>query len=182
MKKENKLTLLTAPKCISYLYLSVVGQVELEKETFVDLYTEALKSYKEYVFNDIELIEGKKVNLCELCDEMYDRCHPDKVIRKGKVAVVISTFGTGWYSSNGHIKMLFDPKIVSIVERGETAKINKEWLKDQLGLTDVYCSNVESLELVWVDVDTNFDVLEYHIEGRGLIEYVVTEEDLKLKA
>ena len=44
----------------------------------------------------------------------------DKVVRDGKVAVLISQgFGAGWYSWNSNEQLLFSPKIVEMVEQGK---------------------------------------------------------------
>jgi len=60
----------------------------------------------------------------------------EKVIRDGKVAVLISDgFGAGWYSwSSNNEALLFHPKLVEMVEQGKAAKIDEDWVKENLGI------------------------------------------------
>ncbi len=103
----------------------------------------------------------------------------EKVIRNGKVAVLISPgFGAGWYTWNSsHKELLFHPKIVEMVESGKQKEIDKDWLKDELGIEDIYTGGVIDLVIEWLPEGTCFTVLEY--EGSESIE---TMDDLALIA
>jgi len=88
----------------------------------------------------------------------------EKVIRDGKVAVLISPgFGAGWSTWNrGHNDiLLFHPKLVEMVEQGKQGQINDEWMKENFNLDDVYCGGAEDLEIVWLDEGSAFTVEEY---------------------
>lgn len=74
----------------------------------------------------------------------------EKVIRGGKVAVLYSPgFGAGWYSWNDteHKELLFHPKLVEMVEENHTHEITEEWVKDNLGIGDVYCGGGDDLRI-----------------------------------
>lgn len=87
----------------------------------------------------------------------------EKVIRDGKVAVLISTgFGTGWYTWNpGYEELLFHPKLVEMVEQGRAHEIDEDWVKEHLGLEEVYCGGAEDLVIRWLPVGTPFDIEKY---------------------
>jgi hypothetical protein len=87
----------------------------------------------------------------------------EKVIRDGKVAVLISHgFGAGWYTwSSEKQELLFNPKLVEMVENGKANEIDEDWLKDNLGLEDVYCGGASDLIIYWLPVGTAFEVYEY---------------------
>lgn len=87
----------------------------------------------------------------------------EKVIRDGKVAVLVSHgFGAGWYSWNlEHQELLFHPKLVEIVEQGKADQIDKYWIKENLGIEDVYCGGTSDLKIHWLPVGTAFQVEEY---------------------
>jgi|SRR5690606_6090322 len=87
----------------------------------------------------------------------------EKVIRDGKVAVLISHgFGAGWYSWNSNQKLLFSPKIVEMVEQNRANEIDEDWVKENLGIEDVYCGGASSLKIHWLPVGTAFEVDEYY--------------------
>lgn len=87
----------------------------------------------------------------------------EKVIRDGMVAVLISHgFGAGWYSWNtDHEQLLFDPKLVEMVESSRSIEIDDEWIEANLGIKDVYCGGAEDLTIHWLPVGTPFQVEEY---------------------
>lgn len=102
----------------------------------------------------------------------------EKVIRDGKVAVLISKgFGAGWYSWNGDEVLLFHPKLVEMVEEGKSSEITQDWVKENLGIEGVYCGGAEDLEIHWVSVGESFRVDEY--DGN---ESLVTSYDLGITA
>jgi hypothetical protein len=110
-----------------------------------------------------------------------------KVIRDGKVAVVITeSFGGGWstsysedlkdllgddYPDDYRNIFLFHPKIVNMVLAGLTHKMDEEWFMDKLGLSLEI--GVPKLEIVWLPLGTKFKVINY--DG---LESIVTENDL----
>jgi hypothetical protein len=91
----------------------------------------------------------------------------EKVIRNGKVAVLISpSFGAGWSTWNtGETAkiMLFHPKIVEMVEQNRRTEITEEWLKDNCGITDDYVCILgsDSLKIEWILEGAAFSVEEY---------------------
>lgn len=87
----------------------------------------------------------------------------EKLIRDGKVAVLISHgFGAGWYSwSSNNEALLFHPKLVEMVEQGKADQIDEDWVKENLGIEDVYCGGASDLQIHWLPVGTAFQVEEY---------------------
>lgn len=87
----------------------------------------------------------------------------EKTIRNGEVAVLISTgYGAGWFSWNtDHKELLYHPKLVEMVEQNRTNEIDEDWVKENLGIEDVYCGGAESLKIVWLPIGTTFQVEEY---------------------
>ena len=103
----------------------------------------------------------------------------EKVIRNGKVAVLVSGgFGAGWYSWNSnHKELLFHPKLVALVEAGKQSEITEEWLEQELDLKDIYCGGARDLDIEWLNEGTAFVVEEY--DGS---ESLRTMDDLTLVA
>lgn len=102
----------------------------------------------------------------------------EKVIRDNKVAVLISHgFGAGWYSWNSNEELLFSPKLVEMVEQNRADEIDEDWVKENLGIENVYCGGASSLKIHWLPVGTAFAVYEY--EGA---ESIRTSADLVLVA
>jgi hypothetical protein len=100
----------------------------------------------------------------------------EKVIRDGKVAVLIScSFGTGWFTWNTEVGevLLFHPTLVRIVEAGYAHTITPEFMKRELGLADVNCHGAKDLGIVWLPVGTPFVIDDY--DGS---EYIVTPKNL----
>lgn len=87
----------------------------------------------------------------------------EKVIRDGKVAVLVSHgFGAGWYSWNAaYQELLFSPKIVEMVEQNRTNEIDEDWVKENLGIEDVYCRGASDLKIHWLSIGTAFKLEEY---------------------
>ena len=88
----------------------------------------------------------------------------EKVIRNNKVAVLISHgFGAGWYSWNTeHQELLYNPKLVEMVEQNRANEIDDGWLKDNLGIKGVYCGGASDLQIHWLPIGTAFEVDEYN--------------------
>jgi hypothetical protein len=87
-----------------------------------------------------------------------------KVVRDGLVAVLYSPgYGAGWSTWNSDDKdiLLFHPKLVEMVEKGEQHNITDKWLEDHLQLTDVYNGGAEDLVIKWIPEGTQFYVKEY---------------------
>ena len=104
----------------------------------------------------------------------------EKVIRDGKVAVVLSAgYGAGWGSWNYgvHEVIMFHPKIVQMVEDEREMDITEEWLEKELGLEGIYAGGREGLYIKWVPEGTKFRLDEY--DGA---ESIVTDEDLDMVA
>ena len=104
----------------------------------------------------------------------------EKVIRDGKVAVVLSAgYGAGWGSWNYgvHEVIMFHPKIVQMVEEGREMELTEEWLEKELGLKDVYTGGREGLYIEWVPEGTKFRIDEY--DGA---ERIITIDDLDMVA
>lgn len=103
----------------------------------------------------------------------------EKVIRNGKVAVLVSPgFGAGWYSWNTkHQELLFNPKLVEIVEQKRTNEIDEDWVKENLGIEHVYCGGANDLEIRWLPIGTAFEIDEY--DGS---ESLRTKDDLIIVA
>ena len=102
-----------------------------------------------------------------------------KVIRNGKVAVLISPdYGAGWYTWNDRKEeLLYSPKVVKMVEEKRLHEIDEDWIKENLGLEDIYLGGVGDLVIRWLPVGTSFKIDEF--DGH---ETLLTLEDLTLKA
>lgn len=90
----------------------------------------------------------------------------EKVIRDGKVAVLISRgYGAGWSTWNSEIpELLFHPSLVAIVEAGNQSEITQELCIELLNLppdTYIYCGGAEDLQVEWVEEGSQFRVDEY---------------------
>jgi len=103
----------------------------------------------------------------------------EKVIRNGEVAVLISQgFGAGWYSWNTEYpELLFNPKLVEMVEQNRQEDIDEDWVKENLGIEDIYCGGACDLVIRWITVGTAFKITEY--DGA---EGIMTMEDFLLIA
>ena len=90
----------------------------------------------------------------------------NKVIRNGKVAVLISPeFGAGWSTwGSEEEKMLYDPVIVKWVEGGKKGPIPLDHYTNQ-----PYAGRADDLKIVWVPKGTWFYVQEY--DGSESIVY-----------
>jgi hypothetical protein len=92
----------------------------------------------------------------------------EKVIKDGKVAVLISTgWGAGWSTWNTESpEMLFDPTLVQMVEDDAdmselVAYAEKQW-------PNAYHGGLDELAVRWIDQGTEFRVTEY--DGAESIE------------
>jgi hypothetical protein len=87
----------------------------------------------------------------------------DKVIRDGKVAVLVSHgYGAGWSTWTDEVETyLFHPKLVQMVEEERHSEITTEWMEQELGLDVSYTGGTDGLEIQWVPVGTKFVIHEY---------------------
>ena len=93
----------------------------------------------------------------------------NKVVRDGKVAVIVSPgYGAGWSSWNSP-EDAFDPKIVAWIEGG---KVGKPLDEDD----DRYFGGLHSAVIEWVPVGTVFYIREY--DGDENIVYYDPEDYL----
>lgn len=110
-----------------------------------------------------------------------------KVIRDGKVAVLYSpNYGAGWSTSNdtGLIDtdaLLFDPEIVSLVEKHKNGEISHSNMCDKImyycdnkyGEDVVYYGGVHDLKIAWIPIGKEFRIMEYDgHESIDIMEYV----------
>jgi hypothetical protein len=106
----------------------------------------------------------------------------EKVIRDGKVAVLISAgWGSGWYTWNGHEEMIFHPKLIELVESNTHDDLNMEAalieiLGEEVGKS-IYLGGVMDLSITWIPEGTKFKIEEY--DGS---EYVIIDKMLNLIA
>ena len=96
----------------------------------------------------------------------------EKVIRDGKVAVLISPdFGGTWgcYSEDNAEALLFDPRVVKLVEERAKGLLTTELFIERVKtVLDAYypdeyiaSSTIRDLEIKWVDEGTRFILQEY---------------------
>jgi hypothetical protein len=106
----------------------------------------------------------------------------NKVIRDGKVAVLVSSgFGAGWstwsYVGEEDYRnfMLFDPTLVTMVERGDSVEEIESYVTAIHPHT--YCGGASDLTIQWLPVGTAFRIHEYDgaesVEIRDDIEWNV---------
>jgi hypothetical protein len=105
----------------------------------------------------------------------------DKVIRDGKIAVLVSpNYGAGWstWVDKKYLDWaLFSPEIVAWVEGGKVGDIDeiiKKCLGEDVGF---YSGGSRDLEIKWLLVGTAFRITEYDgfesIETKDDIEWVI---------
>lgn len=89
----------------------------------------------------------------------------DKVVKDGKVAVLISTgYGAGWSSLNGdYPECLFDPDIVAIMESDADIGLKKAAAKEvaEKKWPNGYWGGVDGLRVEWVEEGTQIRIEEY---------------------
>jgi hypothetical protein len=87
----------------------------------------------------------------------------DKVVRDGKVAVLVSPgYGAGWYSWYGIEEMLFDPKIVAMLENpddDEDVDTIIEYCREKYGESGY--DGASDLTICWVPEGRRFVIDEY---------------------
>jgi len=87
----------------------------------------------------------------------------EKVIRDGKVAVLISYgYGAGWYTWNrDYQQLLFHPKLVEMVEQNRRNEIDDQWVLENLGV-EMYAGGSDGLKIHWLPIGTAFEIEEYN--------------------
>ena len=104
----------------------------------------------------------------------------DKVIRDGKVAVLVSPgFGAGWSTwaycgrEDNRDFMLHDSTLVTMVERGDSVEAIESYVTAKH--PDTYCGGADGLTIEWLPVGTAFRIHEYDgsesVEIRDDIEW-----------
>lgn len=92
-----------------------------------------------------------------------------KLVREGKVAVLVSYgFGAGWYSWHEVKELLFDPRVVEMVENKASYEEIEEYCEQVYGKENYY-GGIEGLHVEWIPIQTMFQIREY--DGAESIEY-----------
>lgn len=89
---------------------------------------------------------------------------PTKVIRDGKVAVLVSRgWGAGWSSWESDqvtaAFLLFDAELVAMAEREASESEVEAWLRER-GI-ESYTGGWEQVQIEWLDEGTHFLIDEY---------------------
>lgn len=101
-----------------------------------------------------------------------------KVVHEDMVAVLYSpNYGTGWYSWHGIPELLFDPKLVEMVEAGATVReqqhyVRRNYQNHKLALGDYVM--MPELLIAWIPSGTRFRIHEY--DGSESV-VILDEED-----
>lgn len=105
--------------------------------------------------------------------KLHTRLKVNKVIRDGKVAVLVSPgFGAGWSTwayrgeEDNRDFMMFDPTLVAMVERGDSIEAIESYVTAIHPHT--YCGGADDLTIFWLPVGTAFRIHEY--DGSESIE------------
>lgn len=98
----------------------------------------------------------------------------DRVIRDGKVAVLVSPgYGAGWSTwadrDDSNI-LLFEPEVVAWVLNGKEGAVPD--LQTKYGWEYFYTGGADDLQVVWIEQGQRFRIHEY--DGS---EHVVLEQD-----
>ena len=101
----------------------------------------------------------------------------NKKIKDEMVAVLVSPrYGAGWYSWHGVEELLYDPKLVDMVEEKASVENILLYCEEVYGENHYY-GGAEELEVVWLSVGTPFRIDEYGgaetIEIRDEINWMV---------
>ena len=85
----------------------------------------------------------------------------DKKIKDGMVAVLYSPgHGAGWYSWHHKEELLYDPKLVDMVE-AKTSAITIELYCNEVYGKGYYYGGAEDLQVKWLPIGTHFRISEY---------------------
>lgn len=84
-----------------------------------------------------------------------------KLIRDGKVAILVSHgFGAGWYTWHYDERLLFEPKIVEMLENGADPHKIESYCEKTYG-DELYYGGVDGLAVHWLPIGTQFKIDEY---------------------
>ena len=87
----------------------------------------------------------------------------DKVVRDGKVAVLVSPgFGAGWYTWNqAHPELLFLPRVVEMVLNGVSHYEIEAYVQSIYGEDELYVGGAVDLVVQWIPQGTKFRIDEH---------------------
>jgi hypothetical protein len=93
------------------------------------------------------------------------------------VAVLYSPgFGAGWYSWHNVEELLYDPKVVDMVEEKTSAQTIELYCEEVYGNKSYY-GGADDLQVKWLPIGTHFSIYEYDgaesIEVREEIDWIV---------
>ena len=102
----------------------------------------------------------------------------DKKIKDGMVAILYSPgFGAGWYSWHNIEELLYDPKLVDMVEAKTSAETIELYCEEVYGKEYHYYGGAEDLEVKWLPIGTHFLIHEYDgsesVEVREEMHWIV---------
>jgi hypothetical protein len=84
-----------------------------------------------------------------------------KLIRDGKVAILVShDFGAGWYTWHYDERLLFEPKIVEMLENDTDPHEIVSYCEKTYG-DEIYYGGVDGLAVHWLPIGTQFKIDEY---------------------
>lgn len=84
-----------------------------------------------------------------------------KLILEGKVAILVSHgFGAGWYTWHYDERLLFEPKIVEMLEDGADLHEIESYCEKTYG-DKLYYGGVDGLAVHWLPIGTQFKIDEY---------------------
>ena len=87
----------------------------------------------------------------------------DKVVRDGKVAVLLSPgYGAGWYTWNRqHTELLFLPRVVEMVLNEAPHYEIEAYVNSLYGEDEIYTNGAGALVVKWVPQGAQFQIEEY---------------------
>lgn len=98
----------------------------------------------------------------------------DRVIKDGKVAVIISPgFGAGFHTWNDIPNLCFCPYVVNHILNGTKDDIDVDEIKKYYGLPEddwISTIGLEKAEIQWLPQGTHFTIDEY--DGSETIQYI----------
>lgn len=87
----------------------------------------------------------------------------DKYIQDSKVAVIYqSEYGTGWYTSHNIEELIFDPYVVSLLQKRPNGyEVEIETYLDDKYESEGYWGDICGLEVTFVPKGEKFQISEY---------------------
>ena len=87
----------------------------------------------------------------------------EKKIKDGMVAVLYApNFGAGWYSWHGVEALLYDPKVVDMVEEKASGQTIESYCNEKYGNEYHYYGGCDDLHFMWLPIGTHFYIHEYN--------------------